>query len=554
MVMKVHLLAATLSALVLVGISLVSTPLVALATTATPTPVGIEPCGGTCSAGQHCRGNFNGEILDGRCSLECLCIPDFSHECDSCIVGQNCRGLFGGEITFGRCTADCSCFLEGTPPPSPQPDPTPSPTPTLPICVPTPTPFPDIECDPSICFTTCRLYGTDGVCHVFSPNGLPPTCACDTEGPTRTIPPPCQLPPTPTPTPTAQTPLPTPIPPICIGDCNGDGTVTVDEILVLVNIALGDTPLSTCSVGDVDNSGDITIVGLITSVNNALNDCLVLPTPTPTPAGSNLIYSVTGEINGTPLSGTFALSPPDGRHGPNTLTWDVTDFEVHAQGVEAVQTGEGSAVFFTLDDTVTLLITVTIGGNVISLGGRGPAAIFPLRWQGLPVSGDGYAATISAAPPTPTPPPGLCRNSNDCTRQSDLCLAPGAFAGCGPTPAPVPTYNQCRDDADCAKHAANSICVSVDRISCYVGFACIPGCASDSDCPSEQLCDPSHRCADRACATDADCPPVFTCAHTCTRRMCSSDADCFGGVCVKQRYDPEAQCYDTFGTCVPIPA
>ena len=40
----------------------------------------------------------------------------------------------------------------------------------------------------------------------------------------------------PTPTPTA---APTPIPPLCIGDCNGDGTVTVDELITGVNMALG---------------------------------------------------------------------------------------------------------------------------------------------------------------------------------------------------------------------------------------------------------------------------------------------------------------------------
>ena len=105
-----------------------------------------------------------------------------------------------------------------TPTVTPSFTPNTSPTLTLPRCVETPTPLPDIECDPSMCtFTMCRLYGRDGVCHVFSPNGLPPTCACDTEGPTPTqtetqapgqntytptktptIPPPCEPPPTPT--------------------------------------------------------------------------------------------------------------------------------------------------------------------------------------------------------------------------------------------------------------------------------------------------------------------------------------------------------------------
>ena len=38
------------------------------------------------------------------------------------------------------------------------------------------------------------------------------------------------------------TPTPTPIPPLCIGDCNRDGTVTVDELITGVNMALGTIP------------------------------------------------------------------------------------------------------------------------------------------------------------------------------------------------------------------------------------------------------------------------------------------------------------------------
>ena len=50
----------------------------------------------------------------------------------------------------------------------------------------------------------------------------------------------------PTPTPTATEPMPTATPTTpaggCIGDCDGGGTVTVDEIVTMVNIALG-TPV-----------------------------------------------------------------------------------------------------------------------------------------------------------------------------------------------------------------------------------------------------------------------------------------------------------------------
>jgi dipeptidyl aminopeptidase/acylaminoacyl peptidase len=70
-------------------------------------------------------------------------------------------------------------------------------------------------------------------------------------------------------------PSPTPTPPLkpCIGDCNGDGEVPVNELITMVNIALGTANVSSCTVGDADGSGDITINEIIAAVNNALTGC-----------------------------------------------------------------------------------------------------------------------------------------------------------------------------------------------------------------------------------------------------------------------------------------
>jgi len=67
----------------------------------------------------------------------------------------------------------------------------------------------------------------------------------------------------------------------CTGDCNGDGEVTVNELISMVNIALGNADLSSCMAGDANGSGDITINEIIAGVNNALNGCTATPTPTP---------------------------------------------------------------------------------------------------------------------------------------------------------------------------------------------------------------------------------------------------------------------------------
>ena len=57
----------------------------------------------------------------------------------------------------------------------------------------------------------------------------------------------------------------------CVGDCNNDGRVTVDEILTLVNMALGNAEMSECEIGDANKDGLITVDEILPAVNNALN-------------------------------------------------------------------------------------------------------------------------------------------------------------------------------------------------------------------------------------------------------------------------------------------
>lgn len=67
---------------------------------------------------------------------------------------------------------------------------------------------------------------------------------------------------------------PTPGPgPACVGDCDGSGSVTVDEILTLVNIGLGAATTTACTAGDADGDGSITVDEIITAVRNGLEGC-----------------------------------------------------------------------------------------------------------------------------------------------------------------------------------------------------------------------------------------------------------------------------------------
>jgi hypothetical protein len=66
----------------------------------------------------------------------------------------------------------------------------------------------------------------------------------------------------------------------CVGNCDGDGQVSIEELLALVNIALGAADVSACTAGDANSDGAITIDEILAAVNNALSGCPVPPTPT----------------------------------------------------------------------------------------------------------------------------------------------------------------------------------------------------------------------------------------------------------------------------------
>jgi hypothetical protein len=76
--------------------------------------------------------------------------------------------------------------------------------------------------------------------------------------------------------------------PSCAGDCNGDGTVEISELVGCVNTALGSAPTMGCAACDPDADGTVAINELIASVTNAVAGCPPAATPSPTaspPAG-----------------------------------------------------------------------------------------------------------------------------------------------------------------------------------------------------------------------------------------------------------------------------
>jgi hypothetical protein len=103
---------------------------------------------------------------------------------------------------------------------------------------------------------------------------------------------------------------------ICVGDCNGDDSVTVDDLLKGVNIALGTLPLSQCSSFDLNGDGAVTVDEILVAVSNALEGC---PTGELTfdkislavfPGGEETVSVTATDAGGDPVDWTVASSAP----------------------------------------------------------------------------------------------------------------------------------------------------------------------------------------------------------------------------------------------------
>ncbi|MDX2170894.1 MAG: hypothetical protein SF182_27750 [Deltaproteobacteria bacterium] len=174
---------------------------------------------------------------------------------------------------------------------------------------------------------------------------------------------------------------------VCIGDCNGDNMVAINELIIGVNIALGATPLSACPSFDADGNGEVGINELITAVNNALGMC-----PTVTPGRERVFTIEPGELLATPdstrtglfTSGLSGANASDGfSEGPLTLVLGNPD----ASGVAPLS----------LKEDVTLRIGVVDGsylcfilkaedsaGSMYCGDGQGP----PYDTRGFQPAGD----------------------------------------------------------------------------------------------------------------------------------------------------------------------
>lgn len=195
---------------------------------------------------------------------------------------------------------------------------------------------------------------------------------------------------------------------VCVGDCGGNGTVTVDEVLLGVNIALGNAIPSECMPFDNNNDGQVTIDEILAAVHNALNGC-----PTGDLAGDyagavsfdathsgslNLSADADGQVSGSlVVSNTLHV-----RFQPSlSFTFPAAGFSVTVSGTYDPSTGgfEVDGSFIDGDGQTT---SVVISGNLPGPTGNAPINVY--------INHDMFSSTLSAGvvvAPTPTPTPSI---------------------------------------------------------------------------------------------------------------------------------------------------
>jgi len=156
----------------------------------------------------------------------------------------------------------------------------------------------------------------------------------------------------------------------CVGDCNRNHVVTVDELLTMVNIDLGSAPIINCLRGDANGDGLITIDEINAAVYNANHGC---PTGSTAPVGG-----------AAPLEGPIAGAPI-------------------AQKIGSASSGRGT--------TVTIPVTIRNGAGVVAATQLD--VLYPTAVLGNPQCVKARRLTSHALwtslPDSPATPPGMAR-------------------------------------------------------------------------------------------------------------------------------------------------
>lgn len=213
----------------------------------------------------------------------------------------------------------------------------------------------------------------------------------------------------------------------CPGDCDGNGRVSIAELLRGVNIALELQPLSNCPSFDVNSDGRVAINELVAAVNAALGGCPSVGTPTNTPTATRTPTNTPTMISETCGDGVVDAEEEcdDGKHclqGDNvnqSCEEDDDCDEMPDPGFCSRRNGDGCQATCALPvcgDGVTDNLAGTCQGNV---------CVGPNSFAGSACTGDADCAGET------------CDDGNTTEGPEDTCPANCRIAPCTPSGSSV---------------------------------------------------------------------------------------------------------------------
>jgi Zn-dependent metalloprotease len=229
----------------------------------------------------------------------------------------------------------------------------------------------------------------------------------------------------------------------CLGDCNGNGWVHVDELNTAISIATGVLPVGQCDKADRDGDWQVTVDELVGIAGSALGGCpQTCVAPAPSAAQPSLeIWNATGVPNGTitfpiVLEGTLSEAAAfniDVQYPSTVITAPVCSKDPRLPLQHALQSTVlgGDVVRWLLTDTSTFPSPTLTDGVVLScqaqIKSNAPYGAHALRATRTTVSGalgNRIASTVASGSIVVLSPGGgaTCSTIPDGSRQLPLEL------------------------------------------------------------------------------------------------------------------------------------
>jgi hypothetical protein len=187
----------------------------------------------------------------------------------------------------------------------------------------------------------------------------------------------------------------------CDGDCDADGEIGVDEVILCVNVALGLDPLETCTTCDADGSGAVTIADVVAAVGDLLDGCESTP---PGTACNYIPTTCTELMPGMPVPAVLDRCYKITRAG--TYVGDTVNIVKNRQA----RTDGALYILEAPGETIDLRVRSLLveQGGVLQAG----AVDCPIGRLGGRFSIGLYGDDPSRQATMPNPPPGItCRNA-----------------------------------------------------------------------------------------------------------------------------------------------